>query len=52
VLKVRGFEVLHIIDEQPAKEHPWTGAAHVVDGVLSYAAPGAIGDLFGDPGRT
>jgi uncharacterized protein (DUF488 family) len=42
-LKVRGWEVLHIMDIGKAKEHPYTGAAHIVDGKLSYRGD----DLFG-----
>ena len=36
-LKVRGVEVLHILGEDKVQEHPFTSAATVVDGVLSYA---------------
>ncbi|MEO7149492.1 MAG: DUF488 domain-containing protein [Rhodanobacteraceae bacterium] len=36
--KVRGVEVLHIIDEQHVAEHPYTPAAHVMNGELDYAA--------------
>jgi uncharacterized protein (DUF488 family) len=46
VLKARGIEVLHIVDEGEAKEHPWTGPARIVDGQLDYSAPGRAGDLF------
>ena len=42
-LKARGFEVLHIVDAKKAEPHPWTSAAKVVDGQLSYAADD---DLF------
>ncbi len=37
-LKVRGFEVLHILSDKKADAHPFTSAARVVDGTLSYAA--------------
>jgi uncharacterized protein (DUF488 family) len=37
-LKARGWEVLHIADAAAPKEHPYTGAARVADGRLSYAA--------------
>ena len=37
-LKVRGIEVLHIMDPKKADPHPWTSAAKIVDGRLSYAA--------------
>ncbi|MEO6968007.1 MAG: DUF488 domain-containing protein [Rhodanobacteraceae bacterium] len=35
--KVRGVEVLHIMDEQHVIEHPYTSAAHVANGELDYA---------------
>jgi uncharacterized protein (DUF488 family) len=38
VLCVRGMEVLHIRDERNATPHPYTSAAHVTNGQLSYAA--------------
>lgn len=37
-LKVRGCEVKHIIDEKKSEEHPFTSAARVVNGQLSYGA--------------
>lgn len=37
VLKLRGIEVIHIADATHAVEHPYTSAAQVVDGQLSYA---------------
>ncbi len=37
-LRMRGFDVQHIVDESPAVAHPFTSAARVVDGRLSYAA--------------
>ena len=37
-LKVRGIEVLHIMDTKKADPHPWTSAAKLVDGRLNYAA--------------
>jgi uncharacterized protein (DUF488 family) len=40
VLCVRGIEVVHILDERQAVPHPYTSAARVVQGRLSYAAPG------------
>ena len=39
VLKLRGVEVVHIIDATHATVHPYTSAARIVDGSLSYAAP-------------
>ena len=38
VLKLRGIEVVHIIDAGHTTLHPYTSAAHVQDGELSYAA--------------
>lgn len=35
-LKVRGHEVLHIQDARKADEHPYTSAATIVKGKLSY----------------
>jgi uncharacterized protein (DUF488 family) len=37
-MKARGWEVLHIEGKGEAKEHPWTGAARVAGGKLSYRA--------------
>jgi uncharacterized protein (DUF488 family) len=37
-LKARGIEVLHIVDANKAAPHPWTSAATIVQGRLSYAA--------------
>lgn len=43
-LKANGVEVLHIMGRGNATEHPYTAAANVVDGVLSYGpAPGLFG---------
>lgn len=44
VLKLRGIEVVHIIDAKHTTVHPYTSPAHVVDGKLSYA--GAQGELL------
>ncbi|MFL6538522.1 MAG: DUF488 family protein, partial [Chthoniobacterales bacterium] len=35
-LKVRGAEVLHIVSTTKIEPHPFTSAARVVDGELSY----------------
>lgn len=35
-LKASGHTVLHIIDEKKSEEHPFTSAARIVDGELSY----------------
>ena len=39
VLKLRGVEVIHIIDATHTTVHPYTSPARIVDGRLSYAAP-------------
>ena len=36
-LKAAGITVLHIMGAGVAKEHPYTSAAHLVGGKLSYA---------------
>ena len=35
-LKAEGHEVVHILDEKKTEEHPFTSAARIVDGKLSY----------------
>jgi uncharacterized protein (DUF488 family) len=37
-LKARGVEVLHILNHNKVEPHPFTSAARIVDGELSYAA--------------
>jgi len=37
-LKARGFEVIHILGAKKIEPHPFTSAARIVDGTLSYAA--------------
>jgi uncharacterized protein (DUF488 family) len=37
-LKARDFEVLHILDQNKVEPHPFTSAARIVNGELSYAA--------------
>ena len=37
-LKVRGTEVTHIVDAKKTEPHPFTSAARIVDGALSYAS--------------
>jgi uncharacterized protein (DUF488 family) len=37
-LKVRNVEVLHILGENKIEPHPYTSAARIVDGELSYVA--------------
>ncbi|MGH8157440.1 MAG: DUF488 family protein [Rhodanobacter sp.] len=44
VLKLRGIEVIHIIDATHSALHPYTQPAHIVDGQLNYALP--QGDLL------
>lgn len=39
VLKLRGVEVMHILDAGRAAPHPYSAAARVVDGRLDYGAP-------------
>ena len=38
-LTFRGIEVIHILDEKQTKVHPYTAAASIIDGRLSYEAP-------------
>ncbi|HSD47498.1 MAG TPA: DUF488 domain-containing protein [Pyrinomonadaceae bacterium] len=35
-LKAEGHEVVHVLDEKKTEEHPFTAAARLVDGKLSY----------------
>ena len=35
-LKAEGHEVIHILDEKKTEEHPFTSAAMIVNGKLSY----------------
>jgi uncharacterized protein (DUF488 family) len=44
-LKVKGWNVMHIMDVLKATEHPYTRPARVVNGVLRYDTP----ELFNDP---
>jgi uncharacterized protein (DUF488 family) len=37
-LKARGVEVVHILDAKKIEQHPFTSAAQIVKGELSYAA--------------
>jgi uncharacterized protein (DUF488 family) len=37
-LKVRGIEVMHILDANKIEPHPFTSAARIVNGKLSYSA--------------
>ena len=38
--KARGWTVIHLMQPGRAQEHPYTGAARVVDGKLDYSAGG------------
>jgi uncharacterized protein (DUF488 family) len=40
VLRRRGFDVNHILGPASITPHPYTSAARIVSGQLSYAAPG------------
>jgi uncharacterized protein (DUF488 family) len=44
VLKLRGIEVIHIVDATHTTVHPYTSPARIVEGRLSYALP--QGDLL------
>ena len=35
-LKVRGWEVLHIMTKEKEQEHPYTKAATIINGILTY----------------
>jgi uncharacterized protein (DUF488 family) len=39
-LKVQGIEVMHIFDANKVEPHPFTSAAHIIEGTLSYASEG------------
>jgi len=41
-LKVRGVGVVHIMDVQKIQLHPYTSAARIVNGQLSYAAENSL----------
>jgi uncharacterized protein (DUF488 family) len=43
-LKAHGVKVIHIFDEEKIEEHPYTPAAHIQDGRLSYENPEERGD--------
>ena len=43
--KADGWTVLHLMQPGRTEEHPWTGAARIVDGRLSYQEP-ATPSLF------
>jgi uncharacterized protein (DUF488 family) len=37
-VKAQGVEVTHILGPARSEPHPWTAAARIVDGELSYTA--------------
>jgi uncharacterized protein (DUF488 family) len=39
-LKARGIEVIHILDAKKTEPHPFTSAAHIAEGRLSYTSEG------------
>jgi uncharacterized protein (DUF488 family) len=39
-LKAQGAEIIHILDANKSELHPYTSAARIVDGALSYASEG------------
>ena len=41
-LKARGIEVMHILHANKIEPHPFTSAARIVNGELSYADDGAL----------
>ena len=41
-LKVRSIEVIHILDVNKTEPHPYTSAARIVNGRLSYAAENTL----------
>jgi uncharacterized protein (DUF488 family) len=41
-LKVRGIEVMHIVDGNKIEPHPYTSAARIVNGELSYRADSLV----------
>jgi uncharacterized protein (DUF488 family) len=41
-LKVRGIEVMHILGANKTEPHPYTSAAHIANGKLSYAAKNTL----------
>jgi uncharacterized protein (DUF488 family) len=41
VLRLRGIEVVHILDARHSQVHPYTSAARIVEGRLSYAREAA-----------
>jgi uncharacterized protein (DUF488 family) len=46
-LKAAGIQVFHIFDDKKTEEHPYTPAAHIQDGRLSYEGSDETGDNAG-----
>jgi len=46
-LKSIGWTVMHIMEVGKAQEHPYTSAARIVNGVLTYHEGAGTGELFG-----
>ena len=46
-LKSTGWTVMHIMEVGKAEEHPYTSAARLVNGVLTYHKGADAGELFG-----
>ncbi len=41
-LKVRGMEAMHVLGANKVEPHPYTSAAQIVNGELSYGAPESL----------
>jgi len=50
-LKIHGIEVIHIIDAKKSEPHPFSSAARIVDGALSYVADDNRQPLSADRSR-
>jgi len=46
VLRVRGIEVVHILDARHSVVHPYTSPARIVQGRLSYGPSAFLPDLM------
>ena len=51
-LKSVSWTVMHIMDIGKAEEHPYTSAARIVNGKLTYSKESASGELFDNDPRT
>ena len=45
-LKAAGHKVIHLVGDGKSEEHPYTSAARIVNGQLSYAASETVAELF------